>query len=241
MAGGADDTSSQAGSAQQASQEITDHLHLVAAGAEELSASIREIEYSSSEASSVTQQALNTIESTNETMVKLSKSSSEIGNVTELITTIAGQTNLLALNAMIEAARAGDAGKGFAVVANEVKELATSTARATEQIHGQIQSIQTETRGAVQAMQEATSITRRLHELSKVIVLAVNGQTGSTDKISVNVNGAATQSRQVAETITHLAGVAVETSDGSKESLDTAHSMAEMAAQFQSMVDEFKI
>ena len=167
----------------------------------------------------MTQQALNTIESTNETMVKLSKSSSEIGNVTELITTIAGQTNLLALNAMIEAARAGDAGKGFAVVANEVKELATSTARATEQIHGQIQSIQTETRGAVQAMQEATSITKRLHELSKAIVLAVNGQTGSTDKISVNVNGAATQSRQVAETITHLAGVAVETSEGSKESL----------------------
>ena len=62
------------------------------------------------------------------------------------------QTNLLALNATIEAARAGDAGKGFAVVASEVKNLATQTAKATEEIARQIAAVQSGTQEAVKAI-----------------------------------------------------------------------------------------
>ena len=82
-------------------------------------------------------------------MRTLSAASADIGKVVQLIQAIAEQTNLLALNATIEAARAGEAGKGFAVVASEVKQLATQTSKATEEISGRIHAVQGATDQAV--------------------------------------------------------------------------------------------
>ncbi len=76
---------------------------------------------------------------------ELSQAAARIGDFIGLISNIASQTNLLALNATIEAARAGDAGKGFSVVASEVKELASQTAKATDEIESQISAIQATT------------------------------------------------------------------------------------------------
>src|SRR3546814_11080388 len=98
-------------------------------------------------------QAVTEAERTNVQVQGLAAAAQKIGEVVQLITDIASQTNLLALNATIEAARAGEAGKGFAVVASEVKNLANETAKATDEVTGQITGIQAATREAVTAIQ----------------------------------------------------------------------------------------
>src|SRR6202000_3305836 len=110
---------------------------------------------------------------TNATVSKLGESSVEIGEVVKVITSIAQQTNLLALNATIEAARAGEAGKGFAVVANEVKELAKEAAKATEDIGRKIEAIQTDTKGAVEAIQQIGGVINQINDISNTIASAV--------------------------------------------------------------------
>ncbi|WP_193174089.1 methyl-accepting chemotaxis protein, partial [Nisaea nitritireducens] len=126
-------------------ETTSNNVNTVAAAAEELSASVQEISTNISETSRVAQMAADKAQDTDRIVTSLDEESQKIGEVVKLITDIAEQTNLLALNATIEAARAGDAGKGFAVVASEVKNLATQTAKATEEISAQIGAVQLNT------------------------------------------------------------------------------------------------
>nr|WP_321850277.1 PAS domain-containing methyl-accepting chemotaxis protein [Pseudomonas sp. FLM 11] len=82
----------------------------------------------------------------------LNAQSQVIGSIVKTISGIAEQTNLLALNAAIEAARAGEQGRGFAVVADEVRQLASRTSKATEEIVGVVRQNQDMARDAVNLM-----------------------------------------------------------------------------------------
>ena len=150
----AEETSRQSNAAAAASDEARVNVQTVAAAAEELASSIGEIGRQVAESSRIATVAVAEVERTNESVTSLAISAEKIGEVVNLINDIASQTNLLALNATIEAARAGEAGKGFAIVASEVKNLANQTARATEEIAGQITGIQNATSGAVGAIQK---------------------------------------------------------------------------------------
>jgi methyl-accepting chemotaxis protein len=240
MSATAEETSVQANVVSAASEEVSKNVQTVACGVDELNAAIKEIAKSASESAKVSQQAVNVANKTNGTIAKLGESSCEIGKVVKVITSIAEQTNLLALNATIEAARAGEAGKGFAVVANEVKELAKETAKATEDISQKIETIQNDTRGAVEAIRQIGDVINQINEISTSIACAVEEQTATANEMGRNVSEASKGSNEISENITAVATAAQSTTEGANNTQQAAIEIARMAAELQQLVLEFK-
>jgi methyl-accepting chemotaxis protein len=241
MVGNAADTASQASVVSAAAEQVSTNVSIVATGAEEMGFSIRQIAKSANEAAHVASKAASVANSTNRTITKLEESSEDIGKAVRVITSIAQQTNLLALNAVIEAARAGEAGKGFAVVANEVKELAKETAKATEEIGKKIETIQSDTKGAIAAIAEIGTIINQISDISNTIASAVEEQTATTQEISRNVSEAAKGAGEIAQNIAGVAEAAQQTTSGANETQSAAKSLSETAQQLESLISTFKL
>ncbi|MEU0555444.1 methyl-accepting chemotaxis protein [Dactylosporangium maewongense] len=220
--------------------EMSGAISTVAAGATEMGASIREIAQSATQAVTVAGRAVEVAGTTNTVMSKLGDSSAEIGNVIKVITSIAEQTNLLALNATIEAARAGDAGKGFAVVASEVKDLAQETARATDDISRRVAAIQSDTTGAVSAIEEISAIIGQINEYQTTIASAVEQQSATTEEMSRSVEQAAATGNQVASTIGEVSTSVQLTTSGLTEADRAAGSLAELSGSLRTIVQTFR-
>ena len=240
MGTNAEETTAQATVVATAAEEVNNNVQTVATAAEELTASIKEVATNATEAARVAKRAVEAAGTTNVIVGKLGESSVQIGKVIKVITSIAQQTNLLALNATIEAARAGEAGKGFAVVANEVKELAKQTAEATEDISQKIETIQKDTKDAVQAIVQISEIIGQINDIQATIASAVEEQTTTTSEIARNVNEAAKGSAEIAVNITGVAQAAESTSTGASDSQKASAELARMAADLQKLVLRFR-
>lgn len=181
--------------------ETAGNVNSVASAAEQLSSSISEISRQVTQSTRIASEAVSEVETTNAKVQGLADAANKIGEVVALITDIADQTNLLALNATIEAARAGEAGKGFAVVASEVKNLASQTARATEEISSHIGEIQTATGEAVDAIGSIGSTIGEVNEIASAIAAAVEEQGAATSEIARSAEQAAAGTQSVSSSI----------------------------------------
>lgn len=239
MADNADKTNHSANIVASAAEEASTNVQTVANSAEELSESIQEIARQVAQSTKICNKAVGEAKSTNDTIQHLADAANKIGEVVGLITEIAGKTNLLALNATIEAARAGDAGKGFAVVASEVKDLANQTAKATDEIAGQINSIQESTTNAVKAIESIGNVIADLNEIATSIASAVEEQGASTREIASNVQQTATGTQEVSSNITDVSKAASETGGAAGEVLSSSEGLAVQSERLRDEVGNF--
>lgn len=203
-----------------AAEEATVNVQSVSTATEEMTTAIREVAEQSSQSASVAERAKSQSDEAQAQILGLNEAAQEIGQVIAMITDIADQTNLLALNATIEAARAGESGKGFAVVASEVKSLASQTAKATEQIGGQVQSIQSATSNAVSMIDAITNTIGEVSQVASAIASAVEEQGATTQEISRNIHEAATGTQSVTQSI-HKVSESINSSRASSTTVRT--------------------
>jgi methyl-accepting chemotaxis protein len=224
-----------------ASDQASQSVSTAAAGAEEVAASVAEIGRQVAESAQIASMAVAEAQATDASVSSLSEAADRISAVVRLISDIAARTNLLALNATIEAARAGDAGKGFAVVAGEVKNLATQTAKATQEIGGQIAAMQQATNQAVTALRSISGTIQRMNEIASVIAGSVEAQGGATQSIAQAVQNAAAGTAEVNSNIAAVTYVVEETGSRAGGVLDAATEMTRQAAVLKDEVANFLV
>lgn len=228
------------------SEEVAKSMEEAAAGAssaaaasDEFAMSIGEISRQAADSAEMARKARATAGEADGTISALDEAATQIGQVVELISTIASRTNLLALNASIEAARGGEAGRGFAVVASEVKELASQTTRATEDVAAQIQAIQQSTGASVKALRTVSSEIQQIESTAIAIASAVDQQSVAGQDLARSIDRAARNSENVGRHVREVRENALRTGSAASQVLNSAGELERQASTLRTQVDSF--
>ena len=251
------------------SETQKDQVHQIATAMQEMSSTVHEVSESCNNAAESARQTSDTarqggvivedtlahmrsiagsVSETAQKVQELGNRSDQIGKIVGVIDDIADQTNLLALNAAIEAARAGDQGRGFAVVADEVRKLAERTTKATKEIAEMIQSVQAETRGAVEKMQSGTQqvekgveVTAKAGESLKQIIGQAEHVGEMVTHIATAANEQSSATEQVNSNMEQINRLVSESAEGAQQSAKACEQLSGLAFELQNLVSRFKL
>lgn len=232
-------TTARASAVSQAAMQASASVQTAAQAMTRLTTAVHQIHDRVDHASHTAQEAVQAAERTDARIQTLAQAGERIGEVVAAIRNIASQTNLLALNAQIQAASAGEAGKGFSVVAQEVKTLATQTAKATSDIQTQVEDIQDATRATVSAIRGIGTTIGAISNSSRDMLEATGTQQEAVLKITGHMDAASNGAAQVTSNIQEVTSQARETGQAARQVLEAASILAKQAEQLDHEVSRF--
>ncbi|MGZ3199592.1 MAG: methyl-accepting chemotaxis protein [Croceibacterium sp.] len=239
MAACAEQSANQSSRVSMSLSEATAGVTAAAAASDEFAMSIGEISRQASTSAELARKASSAAIAADTTISELADSASQVGDIVEMISNIAQRTNLLALNASIEAARGGEAGRGFAVVATEVKELATQTGKATEQVAGQIRAMQETTGASVEALRKIAEQIKQLETTATSIAAAVDQQSVAGQDLARSIDLAARSAEEVTSSLDQVRDTSLATGSAATQVLTSSTELERQATALKTQADDF--
>jgi methyl-accepting chemotaxis protein len=223
----------------QSTQRVSSNVDVVASSIRDIAATLTATAEDAERTSAVAVATRQAVETAKQDATALTEAARAIGQVMALIEEVAEQTNLLALNATIEAARAGEMGRGFSVVAHEVKQLATRTSQATDDVRGGLQGIIAASLRIEERVAKLAESIDQVAGVAETIAESMRKQDANSQAITSTTARTASDVREVAAGVSDVAGMIGETKQAADLVTRVSTDLGQQAADLRAAVERF--